>query len=115
MGMKLNVLGTKLLPLDDGRMADENLPLCAEMGDAFEKWLLRTGDLHAVSAADSYGRTLLSAETWIQSYQDNSHPILVAELSHERSLYWLPPDMFSRIFNDEKQTPINGDGAWEIS
>lgn len=114
MAMKLNVLGTKLLPLDDGRIADEHLPLCAEMGDAFAKWLLRTGDLHAVSPADPLGRTLLSAETWVQSYQDNSHPTLIAELSHERSLYWLPLDMFVRAFNHE-ETPTNGDGAWEIT
>lgn len=115
MGMKLNVLGTKLLPLDDGRMADENLPICAEMGGIFAKWLQSTGDLHAVSPPDAFGRTLLSAETWIQSYQDNSHPTLIAELSHERSLYWLPLDMFSRVSGDTTGTLTNGDEVWQAS
>lgn len=112
MGMKLNVLGTKLLSLDDGRMADENLPLCAKMDDRFERWLAGTMDLHAVLPVDDDGRTLVSAETWIQAYHDNSHPALIAELSHERALYWLPLDMFSRI---KETTETIGDDAWEIS
>lgn len=92
--MNLNVLGSVLLPLEDGRVADENLPICAVINEQFKNWIEKSGDLHAVVEGKVGSMTLVPAETWIQAYQDNSQPIMIAEHSHERALYWLPPDMF---------------------
>lgn len=92
--MNLNVLGSVLIPLGDGRTADEHMPICAVMDDRFKKWLSSYNGLHAVQECDVGCETLVPAETWIQSYQENSHPVMLAEHSHERALYWLPADMF---------------------
>lgn len=94
MGMKLNVIGTMLLPLEDGSLADEHRPICAVITERFKNWINASGELHAVSNGDVGTMTLVSAETWIQSYQDNSEPIVIAEHSHERALFWLPQDLF---------------------
>lgn len=112
MGLQLNVLGTMLLPLNDGRMADEIQPVCAVINDTFIRWLVLSGELEPNTPYQSGQFLLMSAETWIHAYQDNCHPAMIAEHSHERALYWLPSDLFVRTKNEQ---PINIGDEHEVN
>lgn len=112
--VKLNILGTMLLPIENGATADENSPLCALVTEEFKKWLSSEQDLHS-DIIPSVGSTMLiPAETWIQAYHDNCPVPLLAEHSHERALYWLPIDMFT-ISRNNAEHAANGEDLWEIS
>ena len=111
--MILNVLGTLLLPLEDGRSADEHLPICAVVDATFKAWLDQTDDFYAIDGTGDRAKTLLSFETWIQAYKDDNAPLILAEYSHEQALHWLPIDLFTKSKIDDTFKP-GGDYDHEI-
>lgn len=96
--MKLNVLGTALLPfVPDCSFTDEDKPLCVTITESFYDWATQNGFSDHVTGVGVGNRTKLPVDVWITAYQAGIAPPISAKRSHERAIYWFPLELFEDL------------------
>lgn len=96
--MKLNVLGTALLPfIPDCSFTDEDKPLCIKLTPDFHNWALQNNLSEHVIGVGIGNKTKLPVDVWINAYKDGVAPPISAKHSHERAVYWFPLELFEDL------------------
>lgn len=93
--MRLNVLGTTLLPfIPDCTFTDEEKPLCVTITPIFKDWAIQNGFEELMAGINVGQRIKMETNVWIKAYKDGVAPPISAKHSHERAIYWFPLELF---------------------